>query len=254
MSFALDAFLMLIGRLTGLFLSAPIFASRQLPGKVKILLIILLAGLMSYYVSVPYAVNLATPAAFIAAIVLEIFIGYCIGFVAYVIFAAIQLAGQLIDMQMGFAMVNVLDPQTGTQIPLMGNFLYLLALLLYLSMNGHHYLLEALVQSYQLIPVMGVSLGHDFIQLMIEITVYMFVIAVKVSAPVVVAVMVANIAMGFIARTVPQMNVFIVGLPLNIFLGFFMLLPLLPVYMWIMNILFERFIGYLDVLLLTMGM
>lgn len=254
MSFALDAFFMIIGRLTGLFLSAPIFASRQLPGRVKILIIILLSALMAYYVPVSFAVHLTTPAAFIAAWILEVFIGYSIGFVAYVIFAAIQLAGQLMDMQMGFAMVNVLDPQTGTQIPLMGNFLYLLALLLYLSMNGHHYLLQALVQSYEVIPVMGVNLGNDFIQLMVEITVYMFVIAIKISAPVVVAVMVANIAMGFIARTVPQMNVFIVGLPLNIFLGLFMLLMLLPVYMWLMGTLFSRFVEYLDAVLLTMGM
>ncbi len=253
MTFAFNSFLMVLGRLSGLFISAPIFASKQLPGRMKILIIILLAGVMSSFVPVKFAVSLDTPAYFIAAFVLEIFIGYCMGFIAFVVFAAIQLAGQLMDMQMGFSMVNVLDPQSGTQIPLMGNFCYLLALLIYLVLNGHHYLLNAIVKSYQIIPVMGANLGTDFMDLMAHVTIYMFVIAVQISAPIVVALMITNVAMGFIARTVPQMNVFIVGMPLNIMVGLAALFVLLPIYIWFMGMLFSKFLEYLDALLLTMG-
>jgi flagellar biosynthetic protein FliR len=244
---------MVLGRLSGLFISAPIFSNRQMPGKIKVLIILLLAGVMSSFVPVSYAVSLDTPAYLIAAFVLEVFIGYSIGFVAFVVFAAIQLAGQLMDMQMGFGMVNVVDPSSGTQIPLMGNFCYLLALLIYLVLDGHHYLLNAIVKSYQVIPVMGADLGSDFMDLMTRVTVYMFIIAVQISAPIVVALMITNVAMGFIARTVPQMNVFIVGMPLNIMVGLASLFILLPIYIWFMGMLFVKLLEYLDALLLTMG-
>jgi len=250
---AFNSFLMIFGRLTGLFISAPIFSSRQMPGRIKVLIIAVLSIVMASFVPVKYAVSLSTPAYFIAAWILEVFIGYSIGFVAYVLFASIQLAGQLMDMQMGFGVVNVLDPQSGTQVPLMGNFNYLLALLMYLFVNGHHYLLSALNQSYQVIPVLGTNLGSDFISLLVQLSAYMFVIAVKISAPMLIAIMITNVAMGFIARTVPQMNVFMVGMPLNIMVGFMILFLLLPVYLWFMGELFGTMVAYLDAVLIAMG-
>ncbi|MDD2620543.1 MAG: flagellar biosynthetic protein FliR, partial [Syntrophomonadaceae bacterium] len=132
MPYAMEGFFLILGRLTGLFLSAPIFSSRMIPGRVKGLILILLAAAMAYFVPVNYGQNITTPAYFLAALVVEILIGYTIGFIAYLVLATIQLAGQIMDMQMGFAIVNVVDPQSGTQIPLMGNFTQIFALLIYL--------------------------------------------------------------------------------------------------------------------------
>lgn len=254
MNLALEGFFMVLGRLSGLFISAPIFASRQLPGRLKVLIILLLAAVMSSFVPIQYRMQLDDPVVFIAAMISEVFIGYAIGFVAYVLFAAIQMAGQLMDNQIGFSMVNVLDPQSGVQIPLMGNFYYLLALLIYLSMNGHHYLLQAVAQSYQVIPVLGANLGSNLMEIIASVTAYMVVIAVKISTPVVFAIMITNISMGFIARTVPQMNVFIVGMPLNIMVGLFTLLILMPVFIWFLGTMFFQFTQYLDALVLSMGL
>ncbi len=254
MNLALEGFFMVLGRLSGLFISAPIFASRQLPGRLKVLIIILLAAVMSSFVPIQYAVKLDSPVAFIAAMVSEVLIGYVLGFVAYVLFAALQMAGQLMDNQIGFSMVNVLDPQSGVQIPLMGNFYYLLALIIYLSMDGHHYLLQAIAQSYHVIPVLGANLGSDFIEIITSVTAYMVVIAVKISTPVVFAVLIADISMGFIARTVPQMNVFIVGMPVKIMVGLFTLLIIMPVFIWFLGNMFFRFTQYLDAILLAMGL
>ncbi len=253
MPYALESFFLILGRLSGLFLSAPIFSSRMIPGRVKGLIIILLAAAMAYFVPVKYGQGLTTPAYFLAALVLEILIGYTIGFIAYLVLATIQLAGQIMDMQMGFAIVNVVDPQSGTQIPLMGNFTQILALLIYLIINGHHYLIQALVQSFNIIPVMGLSMDNNFIDLIIEMSVKMFVIAVKISAPVLVSVLIIDIAMGFVARTVPQMNVFIVGMPLKILLGMVTLLIMLPIYLWVFGSLFNEFFSYVDQVILVMG-
>ncbi|WP_296865026.1 flagellar biosynthetic protein FliR [Thermosyntropha sp.] len=250
----LESFLLVLSRMSGLFLIAPIFSSRQIPARVKIFVLLVLAATMAYFVPVEYAFTIETPGYFVAAIVVEIITGFTIGFVAYLVFAAIQLAGQIMDMQMGFGIVNVVDPQTGTQIPLMGNLTQTLALLIYLCIDGHHYLLQALAQSYQVVPVLGFHFNQDFWDLLVAISAYMFVIAVKIAMPFVAALLTADIAMGFIARTVPQMNVFIVGLPLKILLGLFMLIILLPVYIWIYGILFSHFFAYLDNVIMVMGL
>ncbi|HBQ24767.1 MAG TPA: flagellar type III secretion system protein FliR [Syntrophomonas sp.] len=254
MPFALEGFLLIMTRISGLFLSAPILSSRIIPVRVKVLTIIGLAAVMVYFIPVNYIRAIDTPGFFIAALAVEILIGYTIGFVAYMVFAAIQLAGQVMDMQMGFAIVNVVDPQSGTQIPLMGNLTQTISLLMYLAIDGHHYLFQALIQSYKLIPVLGLSLNAGFYDLIFDISVYMFVIAVKIAAPIVIAIMTADIAMGFIARTVPQMNVFIVGLPLKILVGLGTLFVVMPVYIWVFNMLFAKFFTYLDQIIKLMGM
>lgn len=244
--FSVEGFILVFARISGLFLSAPIFSSRQMPGQVKIILLLVLAAMMAYSLPVTASLELTSPYSFLAAVVLEVLVGYTIGFIAYMLFAGIQLAGQLMDMQMGFAIVNVVDPQSGMQIPLMGNLTQTIALLSYLAVNGHHYLLEAVAQSYQIIPVLGLKLSSAFYQGLFAVSAEMFVIALKVAAPLVIAILITDIAMGFIARTVPQMNVFIVGLPLKIMMGLGCLLLLLPVYLWLFDMLFTRFFGYLD--------
>lgn len=246
MGFTIEGFVLVLARVSGLFLSAPIFSSRQMPTRLKVMLAVILGAMIAYFIPVTGTAGISTPMYLGLALISETLIGYTIGFVAYMLFAGLQLAGQLMDMQMGFAIVNVIDPQTGTQIPMMGNLTQTVALLSYLAVNGHHYLLQAVIQSYQVIPVLGLSLGGVFYDRLFSISAEMFVIALKVAAPVVIAVLISDIAMGFIARTVPQMNVFIVGLPLKILLGLGGLMIMMPVYLWVFDLLFTRFFGYLD--------
>ncbi len=248
-----QGFLLVIGRTSGLFISSPVFSGRQVPIQVKILLIIFLSGMIAFVNPLPTEVPITHSGMFIMALALELLIGYTLGFVAYVIFAGIQLAGQLMDMQMGFGIVNVIDPQSGMQVPLIGNFQYLVAIMVFLGVNGHHLLLRALNDSYQFIPVLGAGFNGEFLEFMMEMGAYMFVIGLKLAAPVVAALFMADLALGFIARTVPQMNVFVVGLPLKIGAGLVMVMLTLPVFVWFVQILIERFFGYLDNLIIILG-
>jgi flagellar biosynthetic protein FliR len=182
---------------------------------------------------------------------MELLVGCAIGFVSNMIFAGIQLAGQLMDMQMGFGIVNVVDPLSGTQVPLLGNFTQAMALLLFLAVDGHHYLIQSVVNSYQLIPVMGMHLTGHFMDQLVKVMVYVFAIAIKISSPLVLTVLTADIAMGFIGRTVPQMNVFIVGMPLKILLGFICLLMLVPVYAWVFETIFDNVFAFIDALVMS---
>ena len=97
---------------------------------------------------------------YVILIVQEVLVGLLLGFTAYLIMTVVQTAGAFIDIQIGFSMANVIDPFTGTSSPLIGNFKYYLALLVFLSMNGHHYLFDAIMYSYDWIPITGMCLGR----------------------------------------------------------------------------------------------
>ena len=248
-----EGFLLVIGRTSGLFISGPVLSGRQIPIQVKILLIIFLSGMIAFVNPVITEVPITHAGMFFMALGLEVLIGYTLGFVAYVIFAGIQLAGQMMDMQMGFGIVNVIDPQSGTQVPLIGNFQYLVAIMVFLGINGHHLLLRALNDSYHFIPVLGANFDGQFFEFIMGMGLYMFAIGLKLAAPVVAALFMADLALGFIARTVPQMNVFVVGLPLKIGAGLVMVMLTLPVFIWFTQVLMERLFGYLDNMILILG-
>jgi flagellar biosynthetic protein FliR len=162
----------------------------------------------------------------------EVLVGLLIGFAAALFFAAVQTAGAFIDLQMGFAMANVFDPATGANSPIMGQFKHIVLTLVFLSMNGHHFLLRALMDSYQWVPLSN-RLFREMYDggvsgFLVRTFTETFMIALQVAAPLVVAMFLTDVGLGFLARTAPQYNVFIIGIPLKILLGLVMLLMLLP--------------------------
>ncbi|MBS4024778.1 MAG: flagellar type III secretion system protein FliR [Clostridia bacterium] len=225
-------------RVSGLFLLAPIFSSRNIPGLVKIGL----SGIIAL-IALPLIPAIELPRSILEyslLMITELLIGLTIALLIQVIFAAIHLAGQLIDMQMGFFIVNVVDPEHGTQVPLIGNFKFLLALVVFLSLDGHHLLIKAIVNSFIFLPV-GINIvNQDLVALLIDAFKGMFVTALQISAPTVGVLFIVTIALGIIAKTVPQMNVFMVGIPVNIGIGFIMLFVSLPLYVYILASLFAR--------------
>lgn len=236
----IDVFVMILTRITGLIVIAPIFGSRNIPAQVKIGLSTVVALIIFSVKKMPAYQFPDNIIPFILSIVNEFIIGLVIGFAAYLIFAAVQLAGQLIDMQMGFGIVNVIDPVYGTQVPLMGTFKYFLAMMIYLVTNSHYMLFQALFQSYDLIPINGFKYHSSLTDFMLTLFIGMFTIALQISIPIVGALFVAEIAMGILARTVPQMNVFIVGMPAKIIVGFIIIIMLLPFYILFLDVMFNK--------------
>jgi flagellar biosynthetic protein FliR len=160
----------------------------------------------------------------------ETAIGLVIGFSAQLLFDAVGLAGEMIGTQIGFGIVNVLDPTTNSQVSITSQYLNALALLLFLAINGHHWFLTAAVRSFEVLPLLGFHPSQGMADMVIMLTANVLVLAVRLSAPVVVTLLLLNVALGLIARTVPQMNVFIVGFPLQIAVGLFILGVSLPVF------------------------
>ncbi|HOH89442.1 MAG TPA: flagellar biosynthetic protein FliR, partial [Bacillota bacterium] len=150
-----DRFLVLLLvfiRMTSLFVITPVFGRREMPAYLKI-------GLAFFcsYIMVPLLgdvrIEYSNIFSFSAIIAKEFMVGIIIGFVSFMVFSALYLAGQIIDMQVGFGMVNVLDPTTNTQVPLIGNFIYIMTTILFLAIDGHHVLLAALYKSYSVLPI-----------------------------------------------------------------------------------------------------
>ncbi|MDZ7373519.1 MAG: flagellar biosynthetic protein FliR [candidate division KSB1 bacterium] len=152
-------------------------------------------------------------------VVKEVAVGLVLGFVSFQIFHGMHLAGQIVGFQMGFAVVNVLDPQTQEQVSLTGEFQYIVAVLLFLVVDGHHMLLTALARSFELVPPFSVALDPQLASSLVRVTAEVFLIGVKIAAPAMAALFLANVALALLARTVPQMNVFVVGFPIGIAVG-----------------------------------
>lgn len=216
------AFLLIAMRASGLFLTAPIFASRNIPAMVKAAWILLMAFLVFPIVGFnPGALPLpGIPLGL--AVLRELLIGFSIGLGASLVFTGIQLAGQAVDIQMGLGMVNIIDPITSTQISVMGQYYFLVATLVFLCVDGHHFLIRAVVDSFNVIPLGSAHFSPALQNKVSQLFSHVFFIAFRVGAPVIGALFVTNMALGIVARTVPQMNVFIVGMPLNLAVGFLM--------------------------------
>jgi len=149
----------------------------------------------------------------------EILLGLVIGFSVKLIFAGIQLAGQLAGYQMGMALANVMDPSSSQQVPLLAQFNNLIALLIFITINAHYWFIRALAHSFQLVPPLNVNFSGSLMEHLIKMSGNMFVIGIQIGAPVIAALLITSVAFGLIARTVPQMNVFIVAMPLKIAVG-----------------------------------
>jgi flagellar biosynthetic protein FliR len=169
----------------------------------------------------------AFPANWSAGVILvirEFLIGLGFGLVFRFLFAGIEMAANLVAVQMGFGMATILDPQTQAQNTLLAQLLVLVATLIFLSMNGHHALLRLLAQSYQEVPLQtSISLPGSLFAYVLNLGRLMFTLAVQLLAPVLALLFLTQVALGLLARAVPQIQVMIVGFPLTIAVGFFFL-------------------------------
>ncbi|HEX6923688.1 MAG TPA: flagellar biosynthetic protein FliR [Bacillales bacterium] len=231
----LPAFILLFIRVVSFFVTVPIFSYRNIPSSAKIGLAFFLAWIM-YFTVHPDPIPIDMMFFLLAA--KEALVGMAIGLIAMILIYAVQVAGTFIDIKMGFAIATVFNPQTGVRSPLTGQYLYTMAILFMLAVNAHYLLIDGIFYSYQFIPLesLEIHLGSGSLaRLATETFVKMFVIAFQMAAPVVGSLFLVDIALGIVARTVPQVNVFIVGLPLKVLVTFVILIIIMPLFMGLVH-------------------
>ncbi len=220
---ALDVFLLVFIRITGLFVMSPIFGRKNIPGIFKVGFSFLMTIIVVQGVKMPDISAYNSLAGWIVLLGKEFIIGLMLGFVAYLILSAMYIAGQLIDMRIGFGMVNVFDPVSNTQIPITADFYIILTTLFMLITNGHHLMIYALAQSFTQLPIGEAAFTYPLIDQMIKLIASIFDIGFKIAAPITVVIMVTDMALGIISKSVPQMNVFMLGMPVKIIVGLLMM-------------------------------
>lgn len=227
-------FFLVFLRVSIILVILPLFDSRSIPPMLKAGLALAVSILVFPLLNVKQMPLITEAIPFGLGVVTELILGFAIGLSVRLIFAGIQLAGQLAGYQMGFGIVNVMDPLNHAQVSIMAHLSYLIAILIFLSVNAHHWFLYAMADSFQVIPPMEFHIAGTLTGQMVDLAAEMFTIAIKISAPIMVVLLLTSVALGVVSRTVPQMNIFIVAFPLKIFVGiifFILTLPYLSAYM-----------------------
>ncbi len=231
----IQLFLLISFRAAGLFITAPVIGHQYIPRTVKATLAITLALFLVPVVSkAPFpVVDSIWLLAGLAA--KEMLVGFIIGLFFALLFLAVKMGGSIIGYQIGLIIASVLDPEANSQVSLVGEFWNVLALLIFIALDGHHAIISAFSDSYALVPVGVFNFAGNAGDLIIKFTAYSFVIAIKVAAPIMITLFLTTVSLGVLARTVPQMNIFIVGLPLKIGIGFLAMAITLPLFRYMIE-------------------
>ena len=210
-------------RVSGFVMTAPAASEVTVPGLVKIVLTLVLAFLLAPLVQVPAGLSIFSAAGMLAAIV-ELLIGVSIGLVVQLTFEALTFAGQSVSMTMGLGFATLVDPQHGAQTPVLGQMFTIFGTLTYLALDGHLLLINALAESFKHLPIGAEHVGHDFLLMVVMWGARVFDAGLLIALPVVVALVIVNLALGVVTRAAPQLNLFGIGFTITLMSGFFVLL------------------------------
>jgi len=224
----IEIFILMLLRVSAIVGTMPILGNGNVPVRVKggmsLVIVLLLFPVAAFQPPgsgvLPLALQMAG----------EVMIGIIIGFAGRLVFAGVQLAGQLAGFQMGFAIVNVFDPVTSAQVSIVAQLQYLFAMLVFLAVDGHHLFLYAIAESYRMVPPLDFRFSGELMQALVHMSRDMFVVAVRMGAPVFVTLLMVSLGFGLIARTVPQINILIVGFPIKIAVGLLGIGLTLPIF------------------------
>jgi len=215
------SFVLILIRISIVVFMFPILGSSIWPNLVKAGLALMISIVLLPVVQPDPALFPETILGGARLILSELVLGLIIGLTVRLFFTAVQLAGQLVGFQMGFAIANVLDPESGGQGPILAQMGYWVASLIFLLLNGHHILINTLAESFAVVEVGSLGLSDGLFHKMLEVSGDMFTMAVKLGAPAIAALLMTSAAFGILAKVVPQMNILIAAFPVKIVVGLF---------------------------------
>lgn len=224
-------FILIFVRVVSMLALMPIFGAQNVPAQVKVGFSLVLALILMPFIS---GVDALSSVAFSLPlfglmVIKEVMVGVGVGLIASMLFTAVQFAGRLVDTEMGFGFVELADPFSDDMVTVWGQLQVIVFTIIFLLFNGHYFMLLALQRSFELVPLLGATLPDGKVALhLITITGSLFEISIKFAAPVYVPLVLSEIALGAVARTVPQINIFFVGMPLKIVIGLCTAVLVLP--------------------------
>lgn len=225
----LAAFFWPFFRILALVASVPFFGARGIPAHIKIATAFLLTILIAPLLPPMPSVQLAS-AQGLLILAQQLMIGYAMGLTMQLAFSAMEMAGHITGLQMGLGFATFFDPQNSTQVPILGQFLGVMAMLLFLAFNGHLMVISALVESFNILPVGNIGAITNWKAIGLAGS-NIFMWGLLLSMPVLAALMLANVALAVLTRAAPQLNIFAVGFPITLALGLIVLSLSLPYFL-----------------------
>lgn len=214
-------------RIAAMLMVAPIFSIRQVSPRFRILLAVMITWLVQPLLPPAPVVPLFGPEGFMIFLQ-QLGIGIALGFLLQMAFNALILGGQVMAFSMGLGFANMVDPTNGVQVPVVSQFWLIMAMLAFVMMNGHLVLISALVDSFTILPVAAVGLGTAGVWELLNWATRMFAAGVVIALPVIASLLLINIGMGVVTRAAPQLNIFAVGFPITLMMGFLLIWVTLP--------------------------
>ncbi len=239
--------LLVFCRTAGIFSVAPVLGNVHVPVFTRVGFAACLALIFTPLVSAGHAAPPGDLINLVFAIVRESAVGLAIGFVGMLLFMVVQAAAGLIDLQMGLGFASLVDPNNESS-SVVGQFYYLVAMLIFLCVNAHHMLLEGLAESFGVIPLGQMTFNAGATGSIVAMFNQMFVAAIKIGGPIVGVILLTDVALGILARTVPQLNVLVVGFPAKIAVGLATMIVAMPAVIVVMRNLFSGLYGDIHVL------
>jgi len=235
----LEIFILVLFRVATLIMVIPIFDNQRIIPAYKILISIAIAMIMFPIVEARGFILPETIGLIFWIVLKEIFIGLIIGFTARLVFSGIELAAQFAGIQMGFGASNIVDPMTNQNMLVISIFKIWLATILFLSLNGHHIFFTALADTFYKIPIGTASLSANLAASIVDFTSSVFVISIKLAAPITAVMIMTNAILGIVSRFIPQINVFIMSFPLSIGIGLIIFASSIPFMAYMIKGLYE---------------
>lgn len=217
-----------ISRISGLFILMPFFSGNFIPNNLKIMIILFISWLV--LPTVPTTLPLDTNLLLIVIMsLINFIIGFLIGAIVFIIFSSIQFLGEIFGLQLGFAVATLFDPQISEETNIIGQLLYMLGIYVFVAIKGPHLILNAIIGSFQTIPVNFFRLNNLIFYDIVKLGGRIFRTGMEIGIPLIAFMVIVTFMIGILSRLMPQMNLFMIGLPLKVLVGVLMLLGLLPV-------------------------
>lgn len=246
-------FILVLVRISGIIATAPVLGSNSMPMQVRVVLALVLALIIQPFTPA-LTVSPDQPSEYLLLIAGELLIGLVLGMIGQILFAAVEFAGTVAGFQMGLSMANIFDPQSQEQVSLIGQFERIFATLIFIAMDGHLVVVQAIVRSYELLPPGGASFSDPLTAEIIRLSSGVFTLGFQLGAPLITALFLANLTMALLSRSVPQIQIFIVGFPLTLLLGFMLLMFGVPFFAQALHRMFEMYDDQLLNILRTLAL
>ncbi len=238
----IDVLFVLMVRFFGFINSLPIFTGRSFPTIAKVGLSLFVGYLVLITQNVEVVYNADNVISYVTMLTREYFVGLVLAFVVYMFFSLVYFSGQIIDFNIGFSMVSVMDPLSQIQVPIVGNMYYWVISLLFIQSGGLNSFLAAFFYSYERVPINSAILvaNPGIASICIDLIIKFYSAGIQVAMPIVATILVVDVSLGLLVKAAPQMNIFVVGMPIKLLIGLFVLFYITPLFAEVYSYTFDE--------------